>query len=557
MLTHLSVRNVVLIDKLDLDFGAGLTVLTGETGAGKSILLDALSLALGVRAETALIRHGEKEAGVTVCFTLPENHPVCALLRERGYGYTGDLILRRTVSADGRSRAFVNDEPVSISFLKSIGDLLVEIHGQFASHRLLDPATHLETLDAYGLLADSVNSCRQAYELWQDKKKQRSVAEQEILSAQREEEFLRTSVADLEKLDPQPDEEETLTQRRTSLMNSEKIVSALNAAYAILADEDSGCSHLLGSALTQIERADEWSENALADVTGQVSQAVALIEDAVSGIERETENWGDVSELPMIDDRLFALRDAARKHHVSIAELPDLLGKLKQQITQLETGEDALVVLRHGEEKARLAYIGLAETLSGLRKQVAARLDRAVMDELPALKLGKATFKTDIARLSESEWTATGMDKVAFLVATNKGTPLAPIHKVASGGELARFMLALKVNLTTGDNGNTFIFDEVDSGVGGATADAVGARLKQLSRQHQVLVVTHSPQVAAYGDFHLTVHKEEREAAVITSVSPLTGIDRQDEIARMLSGSAITGTARTMAQELLEICSKR
>ena len=557
MLTHLSVRNVVLIDKLDLDFDAGLTVFTGETGAGKSILLDSLSLALGARADGELVRYGEKEAVVSACFSVPLAHPAGALLSAHGCDFSGELILKRIVSADGRSRAFINDEPVSVSFLKTVGDMLVEIHGQFASHRLLNSGTHLATLDAYGHLSGDVEACRHSYTQWQYKKRMRDEAEQSLMLAQKEEEFLRSSVSDLEQLNPKADEEEKLTERRTTLMNSEKIVSAFNTAYGMMSDENHGCMRILETALTQLERANELAHDAVSGTVQQVSQALVLLEDAMADLERETEKWGDVSELPEIDDRLFALRDMARKHQVAISELPELLVKLKKQVSQLEKGETAIVQLRQEEEEARADYIKCAELLSKKRQKSASLLDKGVKAELPALKLGKATFQTDIQRLSETDWSESGIDKVIFLVSTNKGTPLAPINKIASGGELARFMLALKVNLAATDEMNTFVFDEVDSGVGGATAAAVGARLLQLADSHQVLVVTHSPQVAAYGKNHYSVHKTEQQSAVVATASMLTDETRTDEIARMLSGEKITKTAHDMAQELLNSCSKK
>ena len=556
MLINLSIRNVVIIDKLDLTFNGGLTVLTGETGAGKSILLDSLSLVLGARADASLVRHGEKEASVTASFSLPLSHGIGEILSRRGYPFDGEIILRRIVSNEGRSRAFLNDEPISVSFLKEVGELLAEIHGQFASYRLLNPATHLGTLDRYGALNEHLKDCRHLYSQWQYKKRQRDEAEQTFMQAEKEEEFLRTSVSDLEKLNPQPDEEENLIARRTRLMNSEKITTALNTAYAILSDENVGCVRTLGSALSQLERANQLSEAELSDVSEQISQSIVLVEDSVSTIEKEIEKWGDVSELPAIDDRLFALRDMARKHRVEISQLPNLLLVLKKKLTQLELGEDAIIKLRQEEEKARQAYILCAKELSEEREKIAERLDKAVAKELPALKLGKATFKTEKSALDEVDWTEMGMDKIAFMVSTNKGTPLAPIHKVASGGELARFMLALKVNLAMAEEADTLVFDEVDTGVGGATAAAVGARLKQLAQTNQVLVVTHSPQVAAHGQNHLTVQKKENGEQVCITVEVLDAQKRQDEIARMLSGEKITKTATNMAKELLESCQK-
>ena len=557
MLTGLSVRNIVLIDKLDLEFSAGLTVFTGETGAGKSILLDSLALALGDRAEAGLVRYGEKEASVTAAFSVPMSHPVGTLLSAHGYDFTGEIILRRIVSRDGRSRAFVNDEPVSIGFLKSVGDLLVEIHAQFASHKLLDPSTHLETLDAYGELEDLISDCRHAYSQWQYKKRERVEAERTFIQAKEEENFLKESVSDLEKLNPLPDEEESLITRRSRLMNSEKIVTALNRAHELLSDEDIGGLKIVGQALSQLEHADNFSDHELSSLVEQFSQSFSLLSDSVSEIEKEQDKWGDVSELPMIDDRLFALRDMARKHQVTIAELPGLLQQLKSKLSQLELGESAIDALRIEEDRERQNYVTVAEKLSKARMDAAMRLDTSVAKELPALKLNKAEFKTEIVRLAEAEWSEKGVDKVSFLVSTNKGMPLSPIYKIASGGELARFMLALKVNLAAIDEIDTLVFDEVDSGIGGGTAAAVGERLRRLGDHHQVLVVTHSPQVAAYGQSHFAISKEEKDKSVLTSVSRLDEVGRQDEIARMLSGEKMTKTAITMAKELLGTCLKK
>ncbi len=556
MLTRLSIRNVVLISQLDLDMESGLQVFTGETGAGKSILLDSLSLAIGMRADAGLVRHGCSEASVTAVFSVGLSHPAGLLLTTHGLSCDGEIILRRVLMSDGRSKAFINDEPVSIGFLKSVGESLVEIHGQFASHRLLNPASHLDTLDGYQALLNEVTDCRRAFRQWQYKKRQRVEAEQHLMQAQKEEAFLRGAIADLEALAPEPEEEARLIERRTTLMNSEKILSSLNTAYTILNDETSGVQGQVMSALAQLERVEQWAGDGFRDVLETLTQASALIGDSVGSLERETEKWGDISELPQIDERLFALRDCARMHQVAIAELPAVLVELKGRLDCLEQGEETIVVLRKEEERARLEYMSCAQTLSAKRREAAMKLDEAVGAELPALKLEKAVFKTEVTELPEDEWQESGINRVVFLVATNKGTPLAPIHKVASGGELARFMLALKVNLAKADQIGTLVFDEVDSGVGGATAAAVGARLAKLADERQVLVVTHSPQVAAFGRAHYTVQKEETEEGVVTHVEILAFNERQDELARMLSGAKMTKTARIMAQELLDTCLK-
>lgn len=552
MLTSLSIRNVVLIEKLDLDFQKGLSVFTGETGAGKSILLDSLSLALGARADCALVRHGTDVLSVTACFSVSLSHVIHKTLIENGINSEDEIILKRTVTAEGKSKAFINDQPVSVALLKTVGDSLVEIHGQFASHHLLNPATHLGVLDAYGLLDSDESSCRGSYKLWQYKKGCKEQAEQNLFLVRREEAFLRDSITDLRDLKPLAGEEEELAQKRAALMNGEKIITCLNTAYQVLADENQGASRKVEQALSQLEKANTLSGDRFTQMVESVVQAQQALLDAVAGLESATEEWGDVSALPAIDDRLFALRDMARKHQVAIAELPDLLTSFEQKLASLEHGEEEVMALQKEEESARLEYIACAKNLSQKRIEAGVKLDTLVAKELPDLKLSKASFLTDIQSLDESEWSDKGMDRVTFLVSTNTGIPFAPIHKIASGGELARFMLALKVNLATVEQITTLIFDEVDSGVGGATADAVGERLERLSDDCQVLVVTHSPQVASHGASHFIVSKKEAGSLVITDVEKVSEEERRIEVARMLSGAEITESGKKMAEELLD-----
>ncbi len=551
MLVSLSVRNVVLIEKLDLTFHAGLSVFTGETGAGKSILLDSLSLVLGARADSGLVRHGTAQLSVSAAFHLPDLHPVWGLLAEQGIDREDDLLIRRIVTADGKSKAFVNDQPVGVAFLKTIGDLLVEIHGQFASHRLLNPATHLGVLDMYGGLSPLVLACGSAYEIWQQKKAERLAAETALEQAVQEEEFLRGAVADLEHLKPKKGEEAELTQQRTVLMNGEKIIESMNAAFQALSGEDNGAAHQMAMAARYIDRANQLTDGAFDAILTACDEAQERIAEAVSSLESATEKWGDVDALPAIDDRLFNLRDMARRFQTNIDDLPDVLEQFKTQLAALEQGTDSIATLRRAEEKARLAYVTAARELSVKRHETAGQLDKLVARELPDLKLTKARFETQVTALPENAWNATGMDAVTFMVSTNAGVPVAPLNKVASGGELARFMLALKVNLAKAESIETLVFDEVDSGVGGATAAAVGERLRRLGAEHQVLVVTHSPQVASFGEHHLTVAKGEENGAVTTRVTVLDETCRLNEIARMLSGAEITATAREMAKELL------
>ncbi len=553
MLSALSIRNVVLIEKLDLDFQKGLCVFTGETGAGKSILLDSLSLVLGARADSSLVRHGCDGLSVTASFSVSLAHPVFKVLLEQGLTTNGedDIILKRTVSKEGKSKAFINDQPVSVSLLKSIGDSLVEIHGQFASHHLLNPAVHLDVLDAYGHLTESVANCRRAYRMWQYKKSLRDDAEQRLMQAKQEETFLKDSIEDLRTLNPMEGEEEDLTQKRTVLMNGEKIIAGLNTAYQLISDDSQGAMRQIGQALWQLDKVNTLSDGEFNTIFTLAEQAESALADATADLERAMQNWGDVSQLPQIDDRLFALKDMARKHHVSVGELSGLLADFEQKLTALENGHNEIAAWQKDEENARLTYIECAQKLSAERLKAAKNLDKAVAKELPALKLSKASFLTQIQEIPPHEWNEHGIDKVIFMVSTNTGVPFAPIHKVASGGELSRFMLALKVNLAASEQLSTLVFDEVDTGIGGATAAAVGERLARLSDECQVLVVTHSPQVAAFGTHHYVVGKSEKNKTVITQVNYIKDDNRLMEVARMLSGAEITESGKQMAQELL------
>lgn len=553
MLTSLSIRNVVLIDKLDLVFEEGLCVFTGETGAGKSILLDSLSLILGSRADTGLIRHGQTQLSVTAGFTLSDQSTVWTLLEDQGIDISEKtLLIRRTINIDGKSKSFVNDEPVSISFLKTLKDQLIEIHGQFATHRLLNPATHLSVLDAYGQLSVQASACRRAFEQYKEAQHQLKEAEHQLENAQAEKTFLIESIQDLENLNPQPEEEEILTEKRTMLMNSEKILSCTDTAYQLLTDDQKGIIRQLALTGRQLEKAAQYAEGIFQEMAETIYQAQESLADISCQLETTTEKWGDISELPLIDERLFKLRHMARKHQTDIASLPALLEKFKIDLSELEKGTQTIESLKQTESKTKEAYLKQAKALSAARQKTARELDMRVAKELPDLKLEKAVFKTLIETKDETEGNENGIDMVTFLVSTNKGMPLAPLNKVASGGELSRFMLALKVNLAKAEATPTLIFDEVDSGIGGATADAVGSRLKRLAQECQVLAVTHSPQVASHGRHHWTVSKSEQKNGIVTQVKKLTAAERLQELARMLSGAQITQTAEIMAQELLE-----
>ncbi|HEX9702467.1 MAG TPA: DNA repair protein RecN [Rhodospirillales bacterium] len=555
MLTTLSIRDVVLIEQLDISFESGLAVLTGETGAGKSILLDALGLALGVRAEARLVRHGAEQAAVTAAFELSPDHPVHALLKEQGLGDDGGLVLRRVLGADGRSRAFVNDQPVSVQLLRELGEMLVEIHGQFESQRLLNVASHRGLLDAYGGLVARVTATGGAYAAWQDAGKTRRQAEDALAGARRDQDYLKHALDELQALAPVPGEESELAQRRSLMMHAEKLAEALNAAATDLRGDRSALSRL-ESARRHLERVADKAEGRLTETIAallraatETAEADALLEAAAADLE------ADPKALEAAEERLFALRALGRKHNVSVDGLAALAADIEGRLQSLDDSDRRLTQLREAETKARQAYVDAARGLSRDRAKAAARLDKAVARELKPLKLDKAKFSTEIETLAEDAWGPPGIDKVQFQVATNPGAPKGPLHKISSGGELARFMLALKAVLAEADPVPTLVFDEVDSGVGGAVAAAVGDRLATLARGCQVLVVTHSPQVAARGSHHWLVSKADAKAGVLTTVDVLTPEGRKEEIARMLAGAQVTDEARAAAGSLLESAS--
>ena len=562
MLAALSIRDVVLIDRLDLAFHAGLGVLTGETGAGKSILLDALGLALGVRAEAGLVRHGAQQASVAATFELARDHPAWALLAEQGLGADEPLMLRRVLSADGRSRAFVNDQPVSVGFLRALGESLVEIQGQLDQHGLLDPTTHRTALDAFGAHETLVARCRAAHAAWREAEAAQARFEAELAAARRDEEFLRHAAAELERLAPEPGEEAKLAEERVLLMNREQVAEALNGALSQLSGEgrgagagaSEGIDGKLRGALRLVARAAEKSAGRLAPATAALERASVELAEAIAELEAFGASLEfEPGRLETVDERLYALRDVARKHQVATDALPALRTKFAERLAALEARGDAGGRFARAVVETRAAYLDAAKALSAARADAAKKLDRAIAAELTPLKLEKARFATRLAPLDETEWQADGVERVAFEVATNPSTPLGPIAKIASGGELARFMLALKVVLSRVGAAPTLVFDEVDSGIGGATAAAVGERLARLGAELQVLVVTHSPQVAARGAHHWRVAKSESGAdRVATSVEELAVAARREEIARMLSGRKVTDEARAAAASLIE-----
>ena len=552
MLQSLSIRNVVLIDKLDLDFKSGLSVLTGETGAGKSILLDSVGLVLGNRAETSLIRHGEDKLAVAASFSLPKvDSPLWKIFEENELEVEDELIIKRTLSRDGKGKIFINDQPVSAKLLKEAGKYLVEIHGQFDNQGLLNPANHRVVLDAFGAYPFLLENAKAKFSAYRNARKARLEAEENILHAKDEEENLRHWVAELEKISPVEGEEDELGKRRLELMNAEKIIENLNYAYGTLT-QGADVLSALRQAQSAIYKANDMVDGKYSDIIDALEQAMIEADEAVNQIENASSNVAvDTGELEEIESRLFALRGLARKHQVEIDALPRVLTELKQKLSNIEFGEEGLIKLRKEEDAAKLDYVKAANELSQARQQTAAKLDAAVMQELPPLKMEKAKFITQIAKQEESLWGEGGFDTVTFTVATNPNSPQGPINKIASGGELARFMLALKVNLAQSSSVETMIFDEVDAGVGGATAQAVGERLSRLAQGVQVLVVTHSPQVAAKGNNHFKVEKNTVDNVTTTNVRELPADEKCEEIARMLAGERISDEARAAAKVLL------
>ncbi|MBN8520892.1 MAG: DNA repair protein RecN [Alphaproteobacteria bacterium] len=544
MLASLTILNVVLIEKLTVGFGRGLNALTGETGAGKSILLDSLGLALGQRGESGLVRHGADQASVTAEFDISSGHPVHALLGDQGIVSEGTLILRRVITPDGRSRAFVNDQAVSVGFLKTLGDSLVEIHGQFDTHHLLNPKYHRDLLDDFGVPIDDLHHLHMCWQDWKTAKNDLIQSRERAEKARAEEAYLRSAVEQLDELAPQADEEDRLTALRHRLMKREQILSHLQTAMTGIDDIET----TINTVWRAIEKTGEGQ-----DILQALDRAMAEIRESRTGIDTLS---ADIEEseysLTEIDDRLFALKAQARKHACLISELPTKRDELAGQLNLIEHQDSILATLAQDEKHKQAEYMTAAQKVHGARVKAAQKLDAAIGTELPPLKLDKARFETEVSLLPETDWHEFGMDQVQFKVATNPGAEAGPLHKIASGGEMARFMLALKVVLAQTGTAGTLVFDEVDSGIGGATASAVGERLARLSSTHQVLVVTHSPQVAARAHAHYVVAKTGK-TAVKTDVISLPDIKkRQEEIARMLAGETITDEARAAARKLME-----
>ncbi|MEE3317072.1 MAG: DNA repair protein RecN, partial [Pseudomonadota bacterium] len=533
---------------LDLGLQPGLNVLTGETGAGKSILLDSLGFVLGWRGRAELVRTGADQGEVTAVFDLRDGHAAHQVLADAGLPSGDELILRRVNTVDGRKTAWVNDRRVSGEVLRALSDTLVELHGQQDDKGLLNPRAHRAMLDDFAGVTEVLAATRAAWTAFSRTTKALETAEAELQAMQAEEEFLRHAVGELDALNPEPGEEETLDTRRRMMQAADR--TREDVAKALNALSYDGAEGMVGNALRWLEGAADQSEGGLDDTIDTLTRAMHELAAAHQGVEAFLDGLDfDPAELERVEERLFAIRGLARKHGV----LPDDLGEfaegLRTRLNRLDAGAGDLAALKQEKARAWTAYEAAAGDLSARRKQAAADLDRAMAAELAPLKMERAAFATDITPADPGP---EGVDAVQFRVATNPGAPAGPLNKIASGGELSRFLLALKVCLTKDDSGLTMIFDEIDRGVGGATADAVGRRLEELAKGGQVLVVTHSPQVAARGAHHWRVEKSVADGVTLSRVVPLSAEERVDEIARMVSGDTITDPARAAARALLD-----
>ena len=547
MLTHLYISNIVLIEKLNLEFGAGLNILTGETGAGKSILMDALALALGARSDAGLVRHGCDSASVIAEFDTI-NAELCKILDENGIDCDDNLILRRTLSADGKSRAWINDTPVSIKTLKQIGDTLVEIHGQFANHALLNPSTHRDALDAFGVAtipdyAQLLSRTHDAYIAYHNAKKKLDDLQKTLEKSASDRDFLTHNVNELSALGVQVGEEEQLASQRTSMMNAEKDSAILSDAIAALNPRGESLYDNIYTAANILLRikTDPNPYTEQIDALYNAAQILSDVEEKLAPAEIDT------ATLDSVEERLFAIRAAARKYRVTADELPQKLAEMTEQLNAIENSDTELKKQTAIVKSAHSDFTAAATQLTNARANAAKQLRTRMLAELPDLKLGNADFMAECAAAAPS---VDGCDDIVFMIKTNPGMPFAPLHRAASGGELARLMLALRVVLSNSGAGHTFVFDEIDTGISGATASAVGDRLNRLATGSQALVITHSAQVAGYADKHFKISKQTHDDTTTTTVTEITGDDRINEIARIISGAKITpeslATARTL-----------
>jgi len=552
MLLSLGIRDLAVIERIDLEFGAGLTVLTGETGAGKSILLDALGLATGKRAESGLVRPGAERATVSAVFAVPDTKTFRDLLDEHGLEAADELLVRRQVHADGRSRAFVNDEPVGVTLLATLGEHLVEVHGQHDQRGLMRPETHLQLLDAFGdhgklraKTASTFAACREA-------RKALAAMMADEAELRERQEVLARDVEELDRLDPRAGEDEELAALRSRLANAQKIAEALTAANKAL-DDDDGVDARLRRAAGELARIRDVAAGSLDETIAALDRAIleaAEVQEGIAGNARDLD--ADAGRLEEVEERLFALRGVARRHQTTVDDLPRLHEAFAQQLADLGDHDGAIARLQQAVDEAEAAFAKACAALTKSRRKAAGALDKAVAAELEPLRMGKAVFETALMPLADEDRGTDGAERVQFQVVTNPGAPPGPLNKIASGGELSRFMLALKVAAQKGGTARTLVFDEIDAGIGGAVADAVGERLQGLGQHAQVMVVTHAPQVAARANRHVRLVKSGDDTSVATSAAELGDDERREELARMLAGAEITDAARAAAESLLK-----
>ena len=548
MLRGLEIRDILIIDRLELRFQPGLNVLTGETGAGKSILLDSLGFVLGWRGRAELVRKGASQGEVVAEFDLPAGHPARAVLREAGLPEEDSLLLRRVNTVDGRKTAWVNDRRCSGDVLRQLSESLVELHGQHDDRGLLDARGHRRLLDTFGQLDPLVDATRSRWRALRQAQTALDAAQAALAQVAAEEEFLRHAVAELDKLAPQPGEEEALDSRRRLMQSAARIREDITRAHAALSSD--GAEAAMGNALRWVEGVADRAGDVLNAPIDALGRALGEVADAIAGLEAALDQLAfNAHELEELEERLFAIRGLARKHQIAPEDLPAFAEDLRMRLARLDAGAGDLAALSQAVAQAEAQYEHAAQALSAARSAAALRLDQAVMGELAPLRMERAVFETQITPADPGP---EGRDMVAFSVATNPGAPAGPLGKIASGGELSRFMLALKVCLVGDHSSATMIFDEIDRGVGGATADAVGRRLAALAEGGQVLVVTHSPQVAALGAHHWRVEKRVVNDLTLSTITPLADGARIDEIARMVSGDTITDEARAAARALLQ-----
>lgn len=557
MLVQLSIRNIVLIESCDIALKNGLCVLSGETGAGKSILLDSLGLVLGARADSGLVRSGQEQGSVTAEFDISANANAKAILAELEMEASDTLIIRRSITADGKTRCIINDAPATVAGLKRLAETLVEIHGQHDQKSLQDAGLHRAMLDDYAKLGSERKQVAEAYRAWRDVRDNIAALKDELARASQEQDYLQHMQRELKQLAPEQGEEETLTNQRTTMMQSEKLFELLNDALGEL-NGGKGVLASLRGAQRGLTRSPLSSAPAFAAIIEGLEKAAIEAEEAIYALEKAGQDATyDPAKLEQIEERLFALKAAGRKYNLPVDELANLREQVEEKLSRISSQDHLLKALETKLADAKAAFLEVAEKLSEKRKKSAATLEKSIQAELKPLKMESTRFRVRIDRLDESGWSAYGVDEVHFECATNvvKGAeniPFSALNKIASGGELSRFMLAMKVALSATRSTPTMIFDEIDTGTGGAVADAIGQRLGKLAATTQVLVVTHLAQVAARGSQHLRVEKQETSKKVTTQVHELSPKEREEELARMLSGATITQEARAAAQKLLE-----